>query len=134
MNYVTLWPTIVLFLRSYGDWFSWLVVYPVALLIAESGLTILGITRKRKITEEALDLLVFFSALPVVGTLISLFSYYGFYEEYLVECPGTGVSYKCIVVLASSYVEAYVLVALAVSTVAFIAAFRKSVKPTTSSF
>ena len=128
LNYVTLWPTIFLFLGSYDNWFSWLVVYPVALLIAGSGLTGLGIARKRKITEEVLDLLVFFSATPVVGTLISLFWYPGFYEEYLGECPGTGVSNKCIVVWASGYVELYVLLALAVSTVTFILAFRKSLK------
>ncbi|HVH14458.1 MAG TPA: hypothetical protein VNA15_01905 [Candidatus Angelobacter sp.] len=133
MNYVTLWPTIFLFLGSYDNWFSWLVVYPAALLVAGSSLTVLGIARKRNVTPEVLDLLIFFSALPVVGTLISLFFYYGFYEEYLVECPDSGVFYKCIVVLAAGYVELYVLLALAVSTVAFIAAFRKSIKPTSSS-
>lgn len=128
LNYVTLWPTIFLFLGSYDNWFPWLVIYPVALLIACASLTGLGIARKRKITEEVLDLLVFFSATPVVGTLISLFFYYGFYEEYLVECPGTGLSNKCIVVMASGYVELYVLLALAVSTITFILAFRKSLK------
>lgn len=81
-----------------------------------------------------LDLLVFFSATPVIGTLISLFFYYGFYEEYLVECPGTGLSNKCIVVMAAGYVELYALLTLAVSTVTFILAFRKSLKASQASF
>ena len=127
MNYVTIWPTIFLFAGSYDNWFSWLVVYPAALLIAGSGLTVLAIGKKRKIPEEVLDLLVFFSATPVLGTLISLFFYYGFYEEYAFEtCPP--ISYKCTIVLGAGYVELYVLLALAVSTVTFIAAFRKSLK------
>lgn len=128
-----MWPTIFLFLGSYGDWFSWLVVYPAALLVAGSSLTVPGIARKRNVTPEALDLLVFFSALPVVGTLISLFFYYGFYEEYLAECQPIIVSYKCTIVQGSGYVELYVLLALAVSTVTFIMALQKSVKPATPS-
>jgi hypothetical protein len=132
-NFVTLWPAIFLFLGSYSDWFSWLAVYPAVLLVAGSVLTTLGLVRRGKVTQDMLILLIVFSALPVVGTLISLFFYYGFYNYAAETCPPIIVSYKCTIVQAAGYVDLYVLLALAVPIATFIAAFRRYAKPATSS-
>ena len=128
-NFVAFWPTIFLFLGSYSDWFSWLAVYPAALLVAGSVLTTLGLVRKGKVTQDMLILLIVFSALPVVGTLISLFFYYGFYNYAAETCPPIIVSYKCTIVQAASYVDLYTLLALGLSIATLIAAFRKYSKP-----
>jgi uncharacterized membrane protein YwzB len=134
-NFVALWPAIFLFLGSYSDWFSWLAVYPAVLLVAGSVLTTLGLVRKGKVSQDMLILLIVFSALPVVGNMISLFFYYGFYEEYytMETCPPNITSYKCTIVHAAGYVDLYVLLALGVSIATFIAAFRKYSKFYTSS-
>jgi hypothetical protein len=80
-----------------------------------------------------LILLIVFGVLPVVGTLISLFFYYGFYEEYLTAgtCLPHIASYKCTIVQAAGYVDLYVLLALGVSIATFIAAFRRYTRPAT---
>jgi hypothetical protein len=129
-----LWPAIFLFLGSYTDWFTWLAVYPAVLLVAGSILTILGLVRKGKLTQDMLILLIVFSALPVLGTLISLFFYYGFYEEYytMATCPANIASYKCTIVQAAGYVDLYVLLALGVSIATLIAALWRYTRPATS--
>jgi hypothetical protein len=131
-NFVALWPTIFLFLGSYSDWFSWLAVYPAVLLVAGSVLTTLGLVRKGKVTQDMLILLIVFSVLPVVGSMISLFFYYGFYNYAAEDCPPIIVSDKCTIVQAAGYVDLYVLLALGVSIATFITAFRKYTKPATS--
>jgi len=111
-NFVAFWPTIFLFLGSYSDWFPWLAVYPAILLVAGSVLTTLGLVRNGRVTQDMLILLTIFSALPVVGTMISLFFYYGFYNYAAETCPPIIASYKCTIVQAAGYVDLYVLLAL----------------------
>lgn len=81
-----------------------------------------------------LILLIVFSGLPVVGTVISLFFYYGFYEEYytMATCPPNTASYKCTIVQAAGYVDLYVLLALGVSIATLIASFCRYARPATS--
>jgi hypothetical protein len=81
-----------------------------------------------------MTLLIIFSALPVVGTLISLFFYYGFYEEYYTmnTCRPNIASYKCTIVQAAGYVDLYVLLALGVSIATLIASFWRYARPATS--
>ena len=83
-----------------------------------------------------LILLTVFSALPVVGTLISLFFYYGFYEEYfaMVTCPPNIASYKCTIVQAAGYVDLYVLIALGLSIATSIASFWRYARPAKEQF
>ena len=132
-NFVALWPTPFLFLGSYNDWFSWLVVLPAALLVVSSGLTVLGTARKGKVTLDWLIVLMVLSMTVMVSTWISLFFYYGFYNYAAETCPPIIISYKCTIVQAASYVDLYVLLALVLSIATFITVFRKYTKPTTSS-
>jgi hypothetical protein len=130
-NFVALWPTPFLFLGSYNDWFSWLVVLPVALLVAGSGLTVLGTARKGKVTLDWLIVLMVLSVTVMVSTWISLFFYYGFYNYAAETCPPIIVSYKCTIVQAAGYVDLYTLLALGLSIATLILAFRKYAKPAT---
>lgn len=130
-NVVAAWPAIFLILGFYSDWFLFLVVLPVAVVITSSGLVAVGIARKGKITWKLLNWLIIVSVLPIVGTLISLFFFFGLYnwaaEDRLFpsSCQGSFDVFKCIIVQGSGYVDLYLLGVVIVAIVAFISLLPK---------
>ena len=132
--YAGLWPAVFLFLGSYADWFTWLVLFQGLLLVTSSLLTGFGIVSKGKVTLDWLIVLAVLSLIVLLSTLASLFFYYGYYNEAALTCPPIIVSYKCTIIQAANYVDLYMLLTLLGSAATFFPALWSYLKPTTSHF